>query len=354
MRRLLFLSLLLFFGISVSAQPIINNPDKVIEIIKNKEDHPNYSLVTAHRGYWKDVPENSIGAFHNAIKLGADVVEVDVRLTRDNKMVAFHDPCLDRLTTASGLINQHNWEDIKDLRLKDVSGKLTNYKIQSLEEAVVYLGDSIVISLDVKVKGVDYELVLAEAIKLFKKHKILSRMNIKGTMDPLVLRAFLKENNTSLNEFIYTPVIFNNSKLENQFNGFLEIKAAGSDIFIMELGYKRSSSPILVDNLVQRALDEQIWVGSFSIWPETDGVLFQDVNTCETSILKYNFINGITPKNVALLDPDMSGLGAFDKYFFDDGRGDWDWLIPNGTDFIITDRPALLMEYLKKIGKRQL
>jgi len=363
-RHSLFLSLLLLFSISVSAiQTIINKPDKVLEIIKNKKVYPNYSLVTAHRGYWNDVPEGSTGAFHKAIILGADIVEVDVRLTSDNYLVAFHDPCLDRLTTASGPINKHRWEDIKDLRLKDLSGKLTNYKIQSLEEAVKHMRDSIVISLDVKVKGDDYKYVFAEAIKLFDNYKILKRMNIKGTMDKDPLLDFLKENQCgekkdpcSLDDFIYTPNIHNTPKLEEQFTDFLQLK----DIYSIQLGYKRSSSPFLKEynnsgsNYVQTATAKGIWVGSYSFWPETDGVIFQDANTCEMSTLKYNFINGITPKNVALPDSDMPGLGAFDKYFFDDGRGDWNWLIPYGTDYIITDRPALLMEYLKKIGKRQL
>jgi len=356
MRHSLFLSLLLLFSISVSAQPIINNPDRVIEIIKNKKDYPNYSLVTAHRGYWNDVPENSTGAFHKAIILGADLIEIDVRLTSDNKMVAFHDPCLDRITTASGPINKHRWEDIKDLRLKDVSGKLTNYKIQSLEEAVKHLGDSIVISLDVKVIDEEYKYVFAEAVALFRKYKILKRMNIKGVMDYEKLEVLLGENNTSLNEFIYTPNIHNTPKLYEQFTDFLPLE----HIYTIQLGYKRTSSPILKDykpgsNYVQTATARGIWVGSYSFWPGNHAaIVHQDIVTCELEDRDYNFINGITPKNVVLPDPDIPGLGAFDKYKADDGRGDWDWFIPQGTDFITTDRPALLMEYLKTIGKRQL
>ncbi len=48
--------------------------------------------VIAHRGAWgAGVPENSLAAFERAIDLGADMIELDVRRTRDGKLVVFHD-----------------------------------------------------------------------------------------------------------------------------------------------------------------------------------------------------------------------------------------------------------------------
>src|SRR5205807_97412 len=49
-------------------------------------------LIVAHRGAWGAAPQNSLAALEAAIKLGCDMVEVDVRRTRDGRLVAIHDP----------------------------------------------------------------------------------------------------------------------------------------------------------------------------------------------------------------------------------------------------------------------
>jgi len=325
-------------------------PDKVVEIIKNKKSYPNYSLVTAHRGYWKTVPEGSTAAFDSAITIGADMVEADVRLTKDNMLVVFHDPCLDRLTSETGPINQYSWADIKDLRLKDVTGRLTTYKLLSLEEAIQYIGPRIVISLDIKVKGKDYDLTFIESVKLFRKYKILNHLIIKGNLSPDALENLLTAAGTNLGEMIYTPVIYNNPGQLQNFNAFL----GNNQIHGMELMYKRDSDPLLIDKYVERNVNAGKVTGSYSFWPELcGGIIYQDEKTCKTSVWAYNFINGITPNHAPGPEWDAPGFDP-DKYFFDDGRGDWDWLTANGTDFIITDRPALLIQYLTAIGRRRL
>ncbi len=59
-------------------------------------------LIFAHRGGAKLAPENTMAAFDNGLALGADGVELDVRLSADGVPVAFHDPSLDRTTNRSG------------------------------------------------------------------------------------------------------------------------------------------------------------------------------------------------------------------------------------------------------------
>jgi glycerophosphoryl diester phosphodiesterase len=48
-------------------------------------------MVAAHRGYAAGAPQNTIAAFTNAIDVGADMVEFDVRRTRDDELIVFHD-----------------------------------------------------------------------------------------------------------------------------------------------------------------------------------------------------------------------------------------------------------------------
>jgi glycerophosphoryl diester phosphodiesterase len=49
-------------------------------------------LIVAHRGAWAEAPQNSLAALEAAVRLGCDMVEVDVRRTRDGKLVSIHDP----------------------------------------------------------------------------------------------------------------------------------------------------------------------------------------------------------------------------------------------------------------------
>jgi glycerophosphoryl diester phosphodiesterase len=69
--------------------------------------------VIAHRGASQAWPENTLNAFEAAVRAGADMVELDVRLTADGALVVMHDPDVDRTTAGRGLV--------RDLTLADVS-----------------------------------------------------------------------------------------------------------------------------------------------------------------------------------------------------------------------------------------
>lgn len=56
----------------------------------------------AHRGACADRPENTLAAFEEAIRQGADVIEADLRVTRDGELLVIHDATLDRTTNAQG------------------------------------------------------------------------------------------------------------------------------------------------------------------------------------------------------------------------------------------------------------
>nr|MDO8085136.1 glycerophosphodiester phosphodiesterase [Candidatus Sigynarchaeum springense] len=73
-------------------------------------------LVMAHRGNSADVPENTREAFEDAARLdGVDVIETDVHLTRDDNLVFFHDPVLDRTTNGRGKIKDKTLAELKSL-----------------------------------------------------------------------------------------------------------------------------------------------------------------------------------------------------------------------------------------------
>jgi len=71
--------------------------------------------VIAHRGASGQAPENTLAAFRRAVELGARYIETDLHLTRDARLVAIHDPTLDRTTTGQGGVLLHTLEQIRAL-----------------------------------------------------------------------------------------------------------------------------------------------------------------------------------------------------------------------------------------------
>src|SRR5260221_43314 len=71
--------------------------------------------VSAHRGASGYAPENTLAAFRLANELGADMVEFDVHLTADERLVLIHDDTLDRTTTGTGYVRDHTWDEIAGL-----------------------------------------------------------------------------------------------------------------------------------------------------------------------------------------------------------------------------------------------
>jgi len=74
-------------------------------------------LRIAHRGASGYAPENSLEAFRKALQLNSDVVEFDVRSTRDGELVIAHDDSIDRVTNGSGNISALTINEIRNYRL---------------------------------------------------------------------------------------------------------------------------------------------------------------------------------------------------------------------------------------------
>lgn len=71
--------------------------------------------IIAHRGDSAARPENTLGAFAAALEAGADIVELDVQLTRDRRVVVIHDPTLDRTTSGRGPVGDLTLRELRAL-----------------------------------------------------------------------------------------------------------------------------------------------------------------------------------------------------------------------------------------------
>jgi len=72
-------------------------------------------LIIAHRGASAHAPENTRAAIRKALTLGADMVELDVQLTKDSRLVIFHDEHLDRTTNGRGRLSHRRYHELARL-----------------------------------------------------------------------------------------------------------------------------------------------------------------------------------------------------------------------------------------------
>ena len=72
-------------------------------------------LVIGHRGNPEDAPENTLASVNAALQLGVDLIEVDVRLTRDDVPVIFHDETVERTTDGRGAVADLTLRELKEL-----------------------------------------------------------------------------------------------------------------------------------------------------------------------------------------------------------------------------------------------
>lgn len=114
----------------------------------------DYVMVAAHRASHMEYPENSISAIKHAIELGVDIVELDVKTTRDGIPVLMHDGTVDRTTNGSGKVEDHNLSELKALRLKMPDGSLTGECIPTFEEALEVIHGNIMVDIDLKTDDV--------------------------------------------------------------------------------------------------------------------------------------------------------------------------------------------------------
>ncbi len=96
-------------------------------------------LYVGHRGASYLAPENTMASIQLAWELGADAAECDVMLTRDNKVILFHDKNTNKLTGENYNIEETNWVDLEKLFVRPRETNLPKYEnepIPLLERSV--------------------------------------------------------------------------------------------------------------------------------------------------------------------------------------------------------------------------
>jgi glycerophosphoryl diester phosphodiesterase len=121
-------------------------------------------MVAAHRAAHAKYPENSLGAIKEAIRLKVDIVEIDVKVSKDGVPFLMHDQTMDRTTTGKGDPELFTWEELQQFNIVD-KGKTTSLKIPSLEQELNVANGKILVDLDLKTDK------LSDIIRIVNKTK---------------------------------------------------------------------------------------------------------------------------------------------------------------------------------------
>lgn len=114
-----------------------------------KGNHPIY--FGAHRGASAYCPENTMASFIKAIELGADLLELDVQLSKDGEVVVFHDFRLEKTSNGTGMLRDHTWRELQQLDAGSwYSEQFAGEKIPTLEQVLELSRGRIWLSIELK------------------------------------------------------------------------------------------------------------------------------------------------------------------------------------------------------------
>ncbi len=127
-------------------------------------------IYIGHRGTRTSFDENTIEAFKKAIEFGASCIEFDVRKTKDEKFIIMHDSSLDRTTNGSGLIINHNYNEIEKYRTQ-----IHNCMVPLLSEVLEELKRKVQFMIELKDNSIRDEI-----LEIVKKNNIFEDCIFSG------------------------------------------------------------------------------------------------------------------------------------------------------------------------------
>jgi protein-tyrosine phosphatase len=119
-------------------------------------------IVVAHRGCWRITAENALSGLKACTERGIDVVEVDLRLTKDGQLVLMHDDTLDRMTNLSGPVAERTLAEFKTARLRRADGgkdsPITNEAPPTFVEELRAAKGNVILYLDIKIPSAQQQI----------------------------------------------------------------------------------------------------------------------------------------------------------------------------------------------------
>jgi glycerophosphoryl diester phosphodiesterase len=254
--------------------------------------------VASHRGDWRNYADNAIEGIESCIRMGVDIVEIDVAKTKDGHLVLMHDRKVDRTTGGKGLVSDFTLAEIQALRLRNGLGRVTGFRVPTLEEAMQAAKGKIIVNID---KGDEY---FDEVYSVLKKTGTVEQAIIKSEKPYAQLR---QQYGAALDSMTFMPVIV----------------------------LKKETSIDSISAVIGKA-----YPAYEIVFAEERRELLQYIKTQLQNTSSAIWINALW---------DSLCAGYSDDKALDNPDGTWGYLIDTlGARIIQTDRPALLLDYLKK------
>lgn len=298
------LGLLLLGSCQKDGELPVPEPEKSrAEILIERLQNPKSDevMIVAHRGEHQFFPENSLASIQSCIEKNIDIVEIDLRISADGEFVLIHDKTLERTTNGTGDVADKTLVQLKQLRLLDKDGNVTEAQIPTLREALELMKGKVLFMLDKS------ELYISSLLPILEE---------TGTKQQAVF-LFFDEYNVIKNRFKehlhsihYIPAVHrNNDDIPNYISTFQnQIAPAAFAFWIKEQ-----------DSEVHQSIAQA--KGSQRIW----------LNTVEA-----NQCAGRTDA-VSLINPAQG----------------WGWCLEQGADILLTDYPIDLLQYLRSINRHE-
>ena len=281
-----------------------------VEKILAEINDPNsdYIAVISHRGDWRNYPENSIPAIESIIRMGVDMMELDVKMTKDSVLVLMHDKTINRMTTGKGLVSDITYDSLMTFKMKRAHNVATDsIKVPTLRQAFECCKDRILINVD------HAQNYYKEIVELAEEMGMTGQVLMKGkkSIDQVAADMAPYKNN-----LLYMPIIdINKEKGQELFYDYVN---RGIVPMAFEVCWKENGEDMEKCVAEIKKMGSKLWVNTF--WPSVCGGFGND---------------------------DDAALDAADPA---DVYGQY---VEMGASLIQTDRPEMLIKYLESIGRRK-
>lgn len=307
MKKLIYFCLAAAAMVIASCEQQSQYATRVEKILAEIND-PNseYVVVISHRGDWRNWPENSIPAIESIIKMGVDMMELDVKMTKDSVLVLMHDQTINRMTNGKGLIKDMTYDSLMTFKLKRAHNVTTDsLRIPTLREALLCCKDRILVNVD---HAYPY---YKEIVELTEELGVTGQVLMKGKSNIDKVNEDMAKHENNL---LYMPIIdINRPKGQALFAEYLERNVVP---MAFEVCWQVPGEEI--DNCAAeiKKMGSKLWVNTF--WPSVCGGLGNDDDAA-----------------LAAADP----AEVYAQY------------LEMGASMIQTDRPELLIKYLRSVGR---
>ena len=298
------LSALCILAASSCAPRYETRVEKILAEINDPDSR--YVVVISHRGDWRNHPENSIPAIESVIDMGADMMEMDVKMTKDSVLVLCHDYTIDRTTNGRGYISDMTYDSLMTFKLKRSHGVTTDsLRIPTLREALLVCKDRILVNVD---HAYPY---YKEIVELTEELGMTGQVLMKGKSSIEKVNEDMSKHDNNL---LYMPVIDANNESGKKL--FAEYVDKGVVPMAFEVCWNRPGEDIEYCVSMIHQMGSKLWINT--IWSSLCG-----------------------------------GFGCDDDAAFaaEDPADVYEQHLQMGASMIQTDRPELLLEYLRSVGR---